>query len=145
MKALAITLFGVLIVCLLPYGYAADFKESDATLNWSYPYSASDDKEKLIRDGVEALLKEKRGTSVSKFLEVLGPADQVTDMVKGFEGMSVGEDSMLVQYRDYLSHRLVWYLKKKSADGHNIDDVWFAAYVGKNSDGVIKVMKNNFK
>jgi len=145
MKALATALFVVLIVCSLSYVYAADLKETDVTLNWSYPYSAPADKEKQIRDGVEILLKEKRGTPVSKFIEILGPADQVTDMNKGFAGMSISEDGMLVQYRPYLSHRLVWYLKKKSAKSHNLDDVWFAAYVGKESDGIMKIMRNNFK
>jgi len=144
MKALVAAL-GALVICSTLYVCAADLTESDVTSKWSYPYTAPADKEKRIRDGVEVLLKGQRGTPVTRFLEVLGPADEITDMSKGFEGMSLPEDSMLMQHRQYLSHRLVWYITRKSAKSHSVDDVWFAAYVGKERDGVIKVMRNNFR
>jgi hypothetical protein len=125
---------------------AADalLSESDATAKWTYPYKAPAEKEKKIREGLEVLLKGQRGTPVSRFIEVLGTPDQITDMHKGFEGMSPNEDGMLVEYRQYLSHRLVWYISKSSA-GHSLDDIWFAAYVGNGGDGVLKIMRNNFK
>jgi hypothetical protein len=144
MKSLSTTL-GALIIFAPLWVCAADLKEMDATSKWSYPYSAPADNEKRLREGVEVLLKGQRGTPASKFVEVLGPPDQVTDLGKGFAGMSMNEDNMLVQYRSDLSHRLVWYIAKKSVMGHNVDDVWFAAYVGKDSDGVLKVMRNKFK
>ncbi|OOG52987.1 hypothetical protein [Rhodanobacter sp. C03] len=144
MKPLVAALIALSILAPLTIR-AADLKESDTTSKWSYPYSAPADKEKRLREGVETLRKGQRGTPASKFIEILGPPDQVTDMSKSFEGLSMDEDSMLMQYRQYLSRRLVWYIKKKNAKSPNLDDVWFAAYVGKDSDGVLKVMRNKFK
>ena len=82
MKALVAAL-GALVICSTLYVCAADLTESDVTSKWSYPYTAPADKEKRIRDGVEVLLKGQRGTPVTRFLEVLGPADEITDMSKG--------------------------------------------------------------
>jgi hypothetical protein len=109
------------------------------------PYSAPADKEKRVREGVEALLKGEPGTPVAKFIEVLGPPDQITDLDKGFAGMSMNEDGMLMQYRQHLSHRLVWYISKKTPKTPSLDDIWFAAYVGKGSGGVLRIMRNKFK
>lgn len=119
--------------------------EADSTAKWTYPYTAPDHREKHIRDGIRIVLKDRRGTSVSKFVDVLGPADQVDDLRKGFEGMSVEEDGMLSRYRPYLSYRLVWYITKQGATGHSSNDVWFAAYVGNGGDGVFKVVANNIQ
>jgi len=143
MRPLLAVLLG--LTALLPFSVdAGDLKESDDTTQWSFPYRAPAEKEKRIRDGVEVLLKGERGTPATKFVEVLGPPDQVTDLSKDFAGMSPNEDGMLMRYRQKLSHRLVWFISKKNKNTANLEDIWFAAYVEKGSDGILKIARNKF-
>ena len=144
MKSLLATIGCALILGISPVAKSADLNPHDSTSLWKYPYSAPNEKEERIRTGAALLLKEKPGVPASRFIEVLGPADQVDDLAQRFQGMSPAEDGMLVRYRQYLSHRLVWYVAKQ-AGGHSLNDVWFAAYVENGDDKVVKVVSNGLK
>lgn len=122
----------------------ANLSEEDNTAGWSFPYEAPAEKINRVRNGVDVVLKKEHGTPVSTFIQALGPPDVVTDLHKGFDGLSPKEDGMLVQFRQYLSYRLVWYLKKSGPRAH-VDDSWFAAYVENEGDGVVRVASNNFR
>lgn len=119
---------------------------ADGTKEWSFPYTAPSGKSKRVREGIPTVLKEKVGTPISKFVEILGSPDLIEDFSKSpHVGLSPREDSMMMQHSQYIKYRAIWYLTKNNSSLPNLKDSWFAAYVTVDGATVYKVMKNNLE
>jgi hypothetical protein len=118
----------------------------NGTKAWSFPYTSPPGKSKRVHEGIPTILKEKVGTPISKFIEILGTPDLIEDFSKSpHMGLSPKEDSMMMQHSQYIKYRVIWYLTKNNSSLPNFNDSWFAAYVTVDGATVYKVMKNNLE
>ena len=110
----------------------------DHTASWTLPYKADEAKIERIQ---KALSELKPGMSPGEAVKLLGEPDVVTDLRKGFYGLSPQEDDAMVQSRDDLGYRLVWYLSKASKTV-NLKDRWVALYTARADNRIAGLLTN---
>jgi hypothetical protein len=113
-------------------------KAFDNTEKWITPYEAHADKSKKIQDGITAI---KPNMTYTEAVTKLGAPDAVYDLRKAFFGLSPQEDGMLIRYRDNFSFRAIWYLSK-TGESPNLNDKWFALYIGTDEKTVVTRLAN---
>lgn len=83
----------------------------------------------------------KKGMSLAEVKAILGEPTQVDDLQQGFAGLSPTEDQFLVQNRDKLSQRAVWYVEKLG-NFPKLNDVWYAAYFDRKDSKLVARLSN---
>jgi hypothetical protein len=114
-------------------------KPFDNTEKWAAPYEAQADKNKKILDGIPAI---KPNMTYSEAVTKIGAPDAVYDLRKAFLGLSPQEDGMLIRNRSKFSYRAIWYLSKRG-NSPNLNDKWFAVYIGIDEKTVLTRFANN--
>ncbi|HKE02648.1 MAG TPA: hypothetical protein VKE91_01240 [Blastocatellia bacterium] len=120
---------------------ADKIKPYDETEKWKYPYQATETRIKKIEDNLTAI---KQNMTYAEVIEKLGAPDAVHDLRTGFFGLSPREDGMMMRYRGNFSYRAIWYWSKKSENA-NLNDKWFAVYLGQDEKTVLARLGNNIE
>ena len=113
----------------------------DNTEKWITPYEAQAAKIKTVHDGIAAI---KKNMTYREAVTRMGAPDAVYDLRKAFFGLSPEEDGMMMRYRGNLSFRAIWYLSKRG-NSANLNDKWFALYIGNDEKTVLTRLANNIE
>jgi hypothetical protein len=92
-----------------------------------------------IKDSIPAI---KPNMTYTEAVTKLGAPDAVYDLRKSFFGLSPQEDGMLMHNRSKFSFRAIWYLSKRG-NSPNLNDKWFALYIGIDERTVLTRFANN--
>jgi hypothetical protein len=149
LKLVGVILMIMLFVCLgfhNPNQSAAEtqpdsIKPFDNTEKWATPYEAPADKVKKLQEGIQGV---KLNMTYREVITKLGTPDTVDDLRKNFFGLSPQEDGMMMRYRNNFSYRAVWYFTKRGRNA-NLNDKWYALYVGTDEKTVLARMANNIE
>ena len=114
----------------------------DETKKWSYPYKASEERNKQILK--VAKLVNNFHLTIQEVIDKLGKPDVVEDVRKKFNGLSPEEDQMMMRNRTILSVRAISSIRKQGTLP-NLKDTWIAVYVGTDERNVMELLANNIQ
>jgi hypothetical protein len=111
--------------------------EAPATRPASNPAATT----KPATPSAESFAALKRGMTLDQAIATMGKPSQVDELQGGFAGLSPTEDDYLVDHRDALGKRAVWYVKRVGRTP-NLNDVWFSAYFSIKDGKMVRKLSN---